>query len=173
MDKDLSQYVTFQIMNERFGINVMRVREVMYMINITLIPQTLPFMKGVIDLRGEIVPLVDLRMRYNYTEKAYDDNTVIVIIEFTDHRIGLIADAVFDVITLNADDIQRPDHFTISIDKDSVQGIVKTDNTLVIILDPDRLFTSEEHEVISGENTVIVNLPDTETVNDTVSQIHK
>ena len=97
----INQYVTFQLRNETFGIEVMKVKEVLYITEVTEIPNTLPYMKGVIDLRGVIVPLVDTRVKFGLEQGPYGSDTVVLILEYSDQLIGLIADSVSDVVTIS------------------------------------------------------------------------
>lgn len=141
---DKKKYVTFAIGEERFAIEVMRAKEVMYLLKITEVPNTMAYMRGVIDLRGLIVPLVDTRIKFKLKEKKYDDDTVIILVEFQDQLIGLIVDAVLDVLNISSEEIQDTTHFTVEIDQDYVDGIVKLEEELIIVLDVDNIFTDEE-----------------------------
>jgi purine-binding chemotaxis protein CheW len=142
------QYVTFSIGSETYGIDVIRAQEVLNLIRITHVPNTMPFMKGVIDLRGKIVPLIDLRIKFKLSEREYDSNTVIIIVKVQDTLVGLIVDSVSDVISMSLEDIQNTPHFTSEIDKDSVVGIGRHEGRLVIILEVDRILSVEEVEKI-------------------------
>src|SRR5208337_4204324 len=133
------QYVTFSIKDELYGIDVRRAQEVMNLPQITKVPDTMPFMKGVIDLRGKIIPLIDMRIKFKIEEKLYDQNTVIIITDVKKVLCGIIVDSVSDVITMSLNDVQHTPHFASEIDKDTVFGIGKTDDKLVIILDVDRI----------------------------------
>ncbi len=146
------KFVTFSIGKETFGIEVIRAKEVLYLIDIIEVPHSLPSMKGVIDLRGIIVPLIDARIKFGLEPKTYTDDTVIIIIEYADRLVGLIVDAVLDVIDILLNEIQDPTHFNEESDKDYVSGISKVDGNLVIVLDVDRIFAEGELELISGEN---------------------
>jgi len=142
------QYVTFSIGEEMYGVDVIRAQEVLNMISITHVPNTMPFMKGVIDLRGKIVPLIDMRIKFRLDEKEYDQNTVIIIVEVRGLLVGLIVDSVSDVINMTVDDIQNTPHFSVEIDKDAVIGISRHSDKLVIILDVDKILTVAELDSI-------------------------
>jgi len=143
---DQKQYVTFMLGNENYGIEVLRAKEVLYMIEITKVPNTMNFMKGVIDLRGEIVPLVDLRVKFDLEEKEYGENTVIIIIEYELMLIGMIVDAVSDVLNIPVNDIKDVVHFSreLNIESDYLAGIGRVEEKLIILLDVDRILTAEE-----------------------------
>ncbi len=147
---DERQYVTFSIGSEIYGIEVMRAREVMYLGEITHVPNTLPYMKGVFDLRGTIVPLVDTRIKFKLDPRDYDLNTVIILIEYPGQLIGLIVDSVQDVMNITPDQIQDPAHFAEEGKGDYVKGITKIDGKLIIVLDVDRIFTKDELHNMSG-----------------------
>jgi purine-binding chemotaxis protein CheW len=146
------QYVTFAIADELYGIDVARAQEVLNLTSITRVPNTMSFMKGVIDLRGKIVPLVDMRIRFGIPERIYDHNTVIIIADVRGLICGLIVDSVCDVITMNLDEIQNTPHFASEIEKDSVTGIGRSGGKLVIVLDVDRVLTEEEIHQIRDSN---------------------
>jgi len=146
------QYVTFTIADEFYGIDVARAQEVLNLTFITKVPNTMSFMKGVIDLRGRIVPLIDMRIRFGIPERAYDHNTVIIIADIRSLICGLIVDSVCDVITMDLDDIQNTPHFASEIEKDSVTGIGRSGGNLVIVLDVDKLLTAKEiHQIKDRE----------------------
>ncbi len=142
------QYVTFSIGKEMYGIDVIRAQEVLNLTTITKVPNTMPFMKGVIDLRGKIVPLVDMRIKFNLEERQYDQNTVIIIVEVRKMLFGMIVDSVSDVVSMSIGDIQNTPHFTLEVEKDSVIGIGRINGSLIIVLDVDRILTAEEIERI-------------------------
>jgi len=143
-DNSAGQYVTFSIKEELYGIDVRRVQEVMNIPKITKVPNTMPFMKGVIDLRGIIIPLIDMRIKFKIEEKAYDQKTVILIIDVKNVICGIIVDSVSDVANMSLNDVQHTPHFASEIDKDSVFGIGKIGEKLVIVLDADKILTDEE-----------------------------
>ncbi len=143
------QYVTFSIKDELFGIDVRRAQEVMNLPPITRVPNTMTFMKGVIDLRGRIIPLIDMRIKFGIEEKPYDKNTVIIITEIKKVICGIIVDSVSDVISMSLNELENTPHFATEIKKDAVFGIGRSGNRLVIILNVDRILTDEELQQIN------------------------
>lgn len=143
-DVNSRQYVTFSIKDELYGIDVRRAQEVMNIPLITKVPNTMPYMKGVIDLRGTIIPLIDMRIKFKIEEKAYDQKTVIIIIDVKNVICGVIVDSVSDVVSMSIDEVQHTPHFAAEIKNDSVFGIGKIGEKLVIILDVDKILTDEE-----------------------------
>lgn len=150
-DNSSRQYVTFSIKDELYGIDVRRAQEVMNLPQITKVPNTMPFMKGVIDLRGKIIPLIDMRIKFKIEEKDYDQKTVIIIIDVKKVICGIIVDSVSDVADMSLNDVQHTPHFASEIDKDSVFGIGKIGEKLVIVLDVDKLLTDEELLLIKAD----------------------
>ncbi len=147
--EEKKQFVTFSIGNEKFGIDVSRAQEVLNLIEITRVPNTMPFMKGVINLRDKIVPLIDMRIKFNLEEKEYDQSTVIIIVEANSLLVGMIVDSVSDVTSMSIGDIHDTAHFALEIDKDAVLGFGKVNNQLIVVLDVDRILTKEEIENIT------------------------
>jgi purine-binding chemotaxis protein CheW len=146
------QYIAFRLGNELYGVNVMSAQEVMGIIPMDHVPDTQPYMKGVIDLRGKIVPIVDLRIKYRMEEKIYNDDTAIMITEMHNELVGLIVDAVVDVLLLSIENIQHTPHFTTKMDIDSVEGISKVNEEIIIILDVNKILSIEEMKGLVKNN---------------------
>jgi len=152
--QEIRQYVTFMIANESYGVPVLKVQEIIGMTEIVPVPDSLDFIKGVINLRGSVVPVVDMRKRFHMEEREYDMFTVIIIVEVKDLPVGMIVDSVSDVVDLSQADIHGTPHFTAKIDTDFIQGIGQINNKLAIILDIDRIFSAEEIKNMEQEDTV-------------------
>jgi len=127
---------------------VLKVQEIIGMTQITHVPNSLPYMKGVINLRGTVVPVVDMRIKFRMEERAYEVNTVILIVEVRGINIGMIVDAVSDVVEIPIKGIQDTPHFSAKIETDFISGIGNRDDQLVIILDVDRILSQDEVESI-------------------------
>lgn len=138
------QYVAFMLDDELFGADVMKAQEVLGMTPIDHVPDTMPYMKGVIDLRGKIVPIVNLRIKFGMEEIPYNDETAIIITEMHDEIVGLIVDSVVDVTSISREEIQNTPHFTAKMDKDSVKGIGKVGDKIIILLDVNKILSKEE-----------------------------
>ncbi len=147
------QYVTFLINNETYGIEVLRVKEIVGMTTITSVPNSEKYLKGVMNLRGIVVPVIDLRMKFNIPEKEYDAFTVILIIEMRDFLVGVIVDSVSDVITAPGQ-LQEVPNFHVSIDKEVIKGVFNKDSNLIIILNADIMLTVKDLEVLAEINEV-------------------
>ena len=142
------QYVTFLINNETYGIEVLRVKEIVGMTTITTVPNSEKYLKGVINLRGIVVPVIDLRLKFNLPEKEYDSFTVILIIEHRDSLVGVIVDSVSDVISAPGQ-LQDVPNFHVSLDRDVIKGVLNKDNNLIIVLNPDIMLSIKDMEAIS------------------------
>ena len=148
------QYVTFKIADESYGVGVLKVQEIIGMTEIVYVPNSPEFMKGVINLRGAVVPVVDMRKRFRMEERKYDMFTVIIIVEVKEILVGMIVDTVSDVVGIPQNAIQETPHFTTKIDTEFIAGIGQTNDKLVIILDIDKILSTEEIKTIEQEETV-------------------
>ena len=146
--KELSQYLTFGLDDEMFALNVSQVREVLDMIAITKVPKSPAFMKGVINVRGSVVPVIDLRVKFGIPEKKTDLNTRIIIMDLVlDNEstvIGALADSVHEVKDLDPSAIENPPRLGARWRSDFIKGIGKSDDTFIMILDIDRVFSSDD-----------------------------
>ncbi len=142
------QYLTFRLSNETFAIDVAKVREVLDLTTITAIPRTPEFMSGVINLRGSVVPVVDLRLCFEMTKTESTRNTCIVVVEVQldgeSTVIGALADSVEEVIDLEPDQIQPAPRIGTQIRTDFIRGMGKRDAQFIMILDIDRVFSADE-----------------------------
>lgn len=139
--KTEEKFVTFLIKDQIYAIDVLRVKEVLFSLKITEVSKGLSFLRGVFDLRGKIIPLVDARLLLNKPEKEYDENTVFLILEFGELYVGIIVDTVLDVagFTFNQESVDTEDEKA-----DYIKEIRKKDEDLVIVLEIDKLFNQEE-----------------------------
>ena len=113
-------------------------------------PNTSSFVKGVINLRGSVVPVVDMRNKFSMEERAYDSSTFILIVEVKERLIGMVADSVSDVINIQMTEIQSAPHFTLNAEADFVQGIGQINDGLIVILDVDKILSEDEMADIDG-----------------------
>jgi purine-binding chemotaxis protein CheW len=149
------QYLTFRLSNEIFAIDVAKVREVLDLTTITAIPRTPEFMSGVINLRGSVVPVVDLRLCFEMTKTESTRNTCIVVVEVQlDGEatvIGALADSVEEVIDLEPDQIQPAPRIGTQIRTDFIRGMGKRDAQFIMILNIDRVFSADELAAVRGQ----------------------
>jgi len=147
------QFVTFIIEDEYYGVEILKVQEIVGMTRITSVPNMAHYMRGVINLRGKVVPVVDMRLKFNMDEREYDAVTVILIVEVKGREIGMIVDSVSDVVDIPAEQIQNTPHFKAGIDTNYIQGIGNVNDMLVILLDVNRILSSDELEKIDQDSS--------------------
>ena len=148
------QYLTFKLSDEIFAIDVAKVREVLDFTTITKVPRTPEFMSGVINLRGNVVPVVDLRLCFEMSKTEKTVNTCIIVVEVLlegeSAVIGALADSVEEVIDLEPEQIQPAPKIGTQIRTDFIKGMGKRDAQFVMILDIDRVFSAEELSSVRG-----------------------
>lgn len=148
------KYLTFKLGKEEFGIHVLRVREIMGVQDITAVPGTPAHLKGVINLRGKIIPVVDLRLKFAFPEAAYTQTTCIIVVQVTQEgeaaMIGVIVDGVSEVLTLNDSDIEDAPDFGEEVDMPFVLGIAKVKGAVKILLRIEDVLTLKELRGIEG-----------------------
>lgn len=151
------QYLTFLLANEECAISILKVREIIEYDTITTVPKMDPWMRGVINLRGSVVPVIDLAAKFGMEQKPVGKTTCIVIVEtwFEDQQttVGLIVDAVSQVMELSEDDIQPVPDFGTSVRMDYLIGMAQSGRKFALLLDVDKVLTTEElHDlsVIAG-----------------------
>ncbi len=149
----VNQYLTFRLGQEVFASPVGQVREVLDLLPITKVPQTPDFMCGVINMRGGVVPIIDMHLKFNLPQVEQTVDTCIIVIEviLEDETIvlGMLADAVDEVVELEPDQIEPPPRLGMQIDTEFIRGMGKKDERFIIILDIDRVFSSEELAEVS------------------------
>jgi purine-binding chemotaxis protein CheW len=142
------QQVTFKIDKETYGIDIHRVQEIIMMQEITQIPHAYNFVEGVLNLRGNVIPIVDLRKRLNFEPIEYGRNTRIVVVKIEDKIIGIIVDKVEEVTELSTDSIEPPPAMLSGIGREYLKGVGKRGDEIIILLDVDRIFSVEELETL-------------------------
>jgi purine-binding chemotaxis protein CheW len=142
------QYLTFRLEEEVFALDITKVREVLDFTYITKVPRTPPFMRGVINLRGSVVPVVDLRLKFGMPKTEQTVNTCIIITEVTVDGVstvlGALADSVQEVLDLNAEQIESAPRIGTKLNTEFIKGMGRQSDRFVIILDIDRIFSTEE-----------------------------
>lgn len=141
--EEVKQYVTFLVGEETYGVSVMKVQSINEMIEITHVPKARVFIKGVINLRGSVIPVVDMRKKFSLPSKDYDSFTVILIVEVNGRLIGMIVDAVSDVVNIPVSDIQSQINYSARVDTSSIEGIGRIGDNLVVLLDVDTFLASD------------------------------
>lgn len=142
-DRHEQQYLSFPLGSERFAIEILRVQEIRALTAITPIPNAPPHIRGVINLRGTIVPVLDLRLRFGLSTSADPRFAIILVISSHDRIVGLIADAVPKVLTAALDEVAPPPAFGQHVDTSFISGVLTRSNELIILLDLQRLLVAE------------------------------
>ncbi|SHL01372.1 chemotaxis protein CheW [Rhodothermus profundi] len=140
----LLQLVSFLIENEEFGVDILNVQEIIRPVDITRVPNAPAFVEGVINLRGRIVPVVDLRKRFNLPQRERDKNSRIIVVELGDKIVGFMVDAVREVLRVDPSVIEPPPELAIGIDAHYITGVAKLEDRLLILLDLERILSEEE-----------------------------
>jgi purine-binding chemotaxis protein CheW len=143
------QYLTFNLADEYYGVDILKVQEIKGYTTVTRIPNTPDYLKGVLNLRGTIVPIVDLRMKFGMGTTDPTPFTVMVVVNVRNRIMGFMVDAVSDVLDLNAKNIQPPPELGSAVDITFVAGIGNSNDRLVTLLDIDRVLTEEEVTVVA------------------------
>ena len=143
-----NEFLTFTLGKEEYGIDILKVQEIRGYDAVTAIANTPEFIKGVINLRGIIVPIVDMRIKYNLGKVEYDQFTVVIILNVANRVVGMVVDGVSDVITLTPDQIKAAPEFGSAIDTQYVMGLGTVDERMLILVDIERLMTSSDMELM-------------------------
>ena len=149
-DQHLIQLVTFSIGEEEFGVNILQVQEIIRTMDITKVPRAPEFVEGVINLRGKVIPIVDMRSRFGLESKEHDKYTRIIVIEIEMIIVGFVVDSVSEVLRIPANSVQPPPPVVAGMESDYIDGVGKLDDRLLILLDLDSLLDNEEKEALSN-----------------------
>jgi purine-binding chemotaxis protein CheW len=147
---DGSQYLTFRLGNEEYGVEILKVQEIKGYSAITPIPNTPAYLKGVMNLRGTIVPVVDLRTKFLMAEAEYNQFTVIIVVTVGAKVMGVVVDAVSDVLNIPRGDIQPTPDLGAQVDARFINGMAKANDKLVVLLDIDRVLGDGELASVGG-----------------------
>jgi purine-binding chemotaxis protein CheW len=143
----VGKYLTFALGEEEYGVPVLKVREIIKMMDITLVPQVPHHVKGVINLRGKVIPVVDLRLKFGFAEQAYTERTCIIVVEValasSKVMMGIVVDAVSEVLNISADEIEQTPEFGERVTTDFMKGVAKVKSKVKILLDLDRVLGAE------------------------------
>mgnify|MGYP000849586404 CR=1 FL=1 len=145
------QLVIFRLAKEEFGLPITKVQEIIRMVPITKLPQTPSFMEGIINLRSRIIPIIDLRKRFQLAISDHDEDTRVIIVEVNGQTVGVVVDAVTEVVRLPQANVEPPPPAFI-LDAQYIQGVGKLDDRLLILLEIDNILTSQEEIVLKQMN---------------------
>ena len=155
LDKTLStitdregKYLTFMLASEDYGIGILKIKEIIGMMPITSVPQTPSFVKGVVNLRGKVIPVVDLRLKFGMPAIDYTERTCIIVVEISGQagaiKIGVVVDAVSEVLNINGEDIENTPAFGTSVNIDYILGMAKMGGSVKILLDIDKVLNTQD-----------------------------
>jgi purine-binding chemotaxis protein CheW len=141
------KYLTFTLSGEEYGIGILKVKEIIGMMTITMVPQTPSFVKGVINLRGKVIPVVDLRLKFGMMAMDYTERTCIIVVETGKNLdrvlIGIVVDSVSEVLNIKAGDIEDTPNFGSRLQTDFILGMAKAGGGIKILLDIDRVLAGD------------------------------
>jgi purine-binding chemotaxis protein CheW len=137
------QLVSFYLGGEEYGLEILRVQEIIRMMNLTRVPNSPDFVEGVINLRGKVIPVVGLRKRFGLEARPHDKQSRIVVVEVHGSVIGFVVDSVSEVLRIPADTVDPPPRLA-KVDREFVSGVGKLENRLLLLLDVNRLMTETE-----------------------------
>jgi len=153
-DSREGKYLTFTLDQEEYGIGITKVKEIIGMIAITPVPQTPHFVKGVINLRGKVIPVIDLRLKFGLEPMAYNERTCIIVVEISgageNIPMGIVVDSVSEVLNIKEDDIEDTPSFGTHLETSYILGMAKTGGGVKILLDIDKVLTSEELSAVQA-----------------------
>ena len=148
---ELIQLVSFKLDNEEYGIEVLKVREIIRMIPITHMPNTPQYVEGIINLRGKIIPVVSMRKKFGLMEQDISSQTRIVVMDISGELMGFTVDSVSEVIRISGSEIQPPPNVVSGgIDQECITGVINQAERLLVLLDLERLFSHEEKTLLIG-----------------------
>ncbi len=142
------KYLTFTLASEEYGLGILKVKEIIGMMPVTTVPQTPEFVKGVINLRGKVIPVIDLRLRFGIGAISYTERTCIIVVEIVGDagtiQIGIVVDSVSEVLNIKGEDVEDTPTFGSKLNTDYILGMAKMEGSVKILLDIDRVLNAEE-----------------------------
>jgi purine-binding chemotaxis protein CheW len=156
-DKE-GKYLTFSLAGEEYGIGILKVKEIIGMMPITTVPRTPGFLKGVINLRGKVIPVVDLRLKFGMEEMSYTERTCIIVAEMQggsgNIQMGIVVDSVSEVLNIKGMDVEETPAFGAKLDTDYILGMAKMNGGVKILLDIDKVLSAEETGLVGEEGKI-------------------
>jgi len=149
VDAKEGKYLTFGLGGEEYGLEILKVKEIIGIMDITMVPQTPEFVKGVINLRGKVIPVVDLRLKFTMPTSEYTRETCIIVVDVENILMGIIVDTVSEVMNIQSKDIEPAPSFGSNINTDFITGIGKLKEKVVILLDIEGVLSNGEMNMVS------------------------
>jgi purine-binding chemotaxis protein CheW len=145
------KYLTFSLAGEEYGIGILKIREIIGMMPITAVPETPPYVKGVINLRGKVIPVIDLRLRFGMEEIGYTERTCIIVVEIRGAvgllPVGIVVDAVSEVLNIKVEDVEDTPSFGVRLNTEYILGMAKMGKGVKLLLDIDRVLRADDAEL--------------------------
>ena len=148
--QNMLQLVSFKLKQEEFGVNILQVQEIIRMQEITNVPNAPQFVEGVINLRGRVIPIVDLRKRFGLETKEHSNATRIIVVMIGEVQVGLIVDEVSEVLRISEDTVEPPPPIVAGIESDYIKGVGKLEDRLLILLDLNKILSVEEKQSLQN-----------------------
>ena len=148
------QLVSFNLGDEEYGVDILKVQEINRMVHVTRVPRAPEFVEGVINLRGKVIPIVDLRKRFGLPARAFDKNSRIIVVDVEGRTVGLIVDGVSEVLRLGMETNEPPPSMVAGVDAEYIWGVGKLEDRLLILLDLARVLAKDQKEFLSRPITV-------------------
>lgn len=143
-----SQFVIFNVENEEFGVGITQVKEIIRPVKVVSMPDTPEYIEGVINLRGEVYPILNLRKKFKFPDRPFDDGTKIIIMNIEDVKVGFIVDKVNEIVWIPDEDIEQTPRLITDINHRYISGVGKVGERMIIILDLNFILAAEEKEQI-------------------------
>jgi purine-binding chemotaxis protein CheW len=147
-EADSQEFLVFSLGSEEYAIDILKVQEIRGYENVTRIANTPSFIKGVTNLRGIIVPIVDLRIKFNLEQVEYDGQTVVIVVNIGERVVGIVVDSVSDVMTLTPDQIKPAPEFGVTLSSEFLSGLGSLEDRMLVLVDIDKLLTSDEMALV-------------------------
>jgi len=148
------KYLTFKLSAEDYGLEILKVQEIIKMMDITKVPRTPHFVRGVINLRGKVIPVVDLRLKFSMDEMGTTDKTCVIVVQVARNAgivtMGIIVDEVSEVLDIAGEDIEPSPSFGTTVDTRFILGMAKTKGSVKILLDIDKVLSGDELEAVTA-----------------------
>ncbi len=148
--KEVLQLVTFRLGNEEFSLDILKVQEIIRHMDLTRVPKTPDFVDGVINLRGRVIPVLDLRKRFGLPKDENTNETRIIVVDVDNRTVGLKVDAVSEVLRLPADTVEPPPAIITGVESEYIKGVGKLDGRLLILLDVAKILTCTERDALGN-----------------------
>ena len=146
------KFLTFQLKGEEYGLEILKVREIIGVMDITTVPQTPDYVKGVVNLRGKVIPVIDLRLKFGLDGAEYGKRTCVIVVRVNGLEMGIVVDTVSEVMDIGSENIEETPSFGATLNTDYILGMGKIDGRVKILLDIDRVLTSSELVMLEKMN---------------------